>query len=50
MPGLHYNDERPERNSTSRRENFCVWEFLSSGRGFFAIRPSIVVIQDGLIS
>jgi hypothetical protein len=34
ISGLHYNDERPDRNSTSRRENFYFWEFLSSGRGF----------------
>jgi hypothetical protein len=25
LPGLHYNDERPDRNFTSRQENFYFW-------------------------
>ena len=28
MPSLHYNDERPKRNSTSRRENFISGNVL----------------------
>src|ERR1700674_50698 len=29
-PGLHYNDERRDRNSTSRRENFISGDFLAT--------------------
>jgi hypothetical protein len=28
LPGLHYNDERPDRNSTSRRENSISGKFV----------------------
>ena len=39
LPGLHYNVERPNRNSTSRCEKFCFREFFSSACGFGAISP-----------
>jgi hypothetical protein len=50
LPSLHYNDERPHQNSTSRRENSCFWEFIGSSRSAATIRRSILAIQDCLIS
>ena len=41
LPGLHYNVERPNRNSTSRCEKFCFREFFSSACGFGAISPRL---------